>query len=66
MKTINASIIFTCPGCYSKFEFDAVGEHEFVPCPICGTDCITIKKGKKLILETFDSAQMCEAPAILA
>jgi transcription initiation factor IIE alpha subunit len=66
MKTIDASIIFTCPECHCSFEFDAVGEHEFVPCPICGTDCVTVKKGSKLILETFDSAQMCEVPIILA
>ncbi len=65
MKIIDASIVFVCPECHSSFEFDAVGEHEFVPCPVCGTDYVTIKKGNKLILENFDSAQMCEAPAIL-
>jgi Zn finger protein HypA/HybF involved in hydrogenase expression len=61
MKKSDASIVFTCAGCHSSFEFDDVGENEFVPCPICGTDHMTIKKGKKLILETFDLAQMCEA-----
>ena len=60
------TVKFTCPGCGCSFEFDAVGEHEFVPCPICGTDCITVKKGSKLTLETFDPAQNCDAPLILA
>ena len=65
MKKIS-TIKFTCPSCHARFEFDSVGAYEFVPCPVCGTDYVTIKKGTKIILENFDSAQMCEAPAILA
>ena len=60
------TIKFTCPECHVSFEFDSVGEYEFVPCPVCGTDCFTIKKGNKLMLKTFDLTQMSEAPAILA
>jgi len=59
------TIKFTCPGCHANFEFDSVGEYEFVPCPVCGTDYVTIKKGNKLTLENFEQNQMCEAPAIL-
>lgn len=66
MKKKNKSIVFVCPGCHCQFEFDSVGEYEFVPCPVCGTDYVTIKKGNKLILENFDNAQICGAPAILA
>ncbi len=58
------SIIFTCPGCQVRFEFDSVGANEFVPCPVCGTEYFTIKKGNKIILENFDSDQMCEAPIL--
>jgi Zn finger protein HypA/HybF involved in hydrogenase expression len=65
MKTMNASILFTCPGCHANFEFDSVGEYEFVPCPVCGTSYMTIKKGKKLLLENFEHNRICEAPAIL-
>jgi len=54
-----ATIMFTCPECKSNFEFDAVEEYEFVPCPICGTHYVTIKKGSKLILEVFEQTLMC-------
>ncbi|MCL4429345.1 MAG: hypothetical protein M1167_01205 [Chloroflexi bacterium] len=60
------TVKFTCPECHASFEFDSVGEYEFVPCPVCGTDCFTIKKGNKLLLQIFDPDQMSEAPAILA
>jgi Zn finger protein HypA/HybF involved in hydrogenase expression len=56
------TIKFTCSGCQAIFEFDSVGEHEFVQCPVCGNDHITAKKGNKLTLENFDLTQMCEAP----
>jgi Zn finger protein HypA/HybF involved in hydrogenase expression len=49
-----ASISFTCPQCNKKFEFDVLGENEFVPCPICGTNFFIAKKGNKLILESFE------------
>jgi Zn finger protein HypA/HybF involved in hydrogenase expression len=65
MKRMNATILFTCPTCHENFEFDSVGEYEFVPCPVCGADYVTIKKGKKLLLENFEQHQICEAPAIL-
>lgn len=65
-NTFVASILFHCPQCNANFEFDAIGENEFVPCPVCGTDCFTIKKGNKLLLQIFDPDQMSEAPAILA
>jgi Zn finger protein HypA/HybF involved in hydrogenase expression len=53
MKKTNASITFLCPGCKQNFEFDDVDENQFVPCPICGIDFITIKKGQTLLLENF-------------
>jgi Zn finger protein HypA/HybF involved in hydrogenase expression len=53
MKTTKNPIIFTCPGCKETFEFDAVGAYELVPCPICGTDFMTVRKGRKLQLEAF-------------
>jgi Zn finger protein HypA/HybF involved in hydrogenase expression len=65
MQKMIASITFTCPQCNRKFEFDAVGENEFVPCPICGTDFLTVKKGNKLMLESFEQNQMPEEIAIL-
>ncbi len=52
-KTIE-SITFLCPECEETFEFDLVGEHEFVPCPMCGTEFTTVKKGQKLLLECFE------------
>lgn len=61
-----ASILFRCPQCRESFEFDQVGEYEFVPCPICGTNCITVKKGNKLTLQTFSESQKSQEPAILA
>jgi Zn finger protein HypA/HybF involved in hydrogenase expression len=63
MKKLS-TIKFTCSGCHARFEFDSVGEHEFVQCPMCGTDHITAKKGNKLTLETFDLTIMCEAPIL--
>ena len=65
MKKMIATILFTCPGCQANFEFDAIGENEFVPCPICGTDNVTVKKGNKVVLENFDQTQICEDPVIL-
>ena len=57
-NTIVASILFPCPQCNVNFEFDAIGEHEFVPCPLCGTHFVTVKKGSKMMLETFEQ-QIC-------
>ncbi|MCW4005503.1 MAG: hypothetical protein NWF04_02730 [Candidatus Bathyarchaeota archaeon] len=51
---MNASVKFQCPTCKAVFEFDCIGEHEFVPCPICGNDFKTAKKGKRLVLEPFE------------
>ena len=50
MKTLK----FTCRGCNAQFEFDNVGEFEFVPCPACGTDHMTVRKSGRLILDNFD------------
>ncbi len=66
MKKPQATIVFICPECHSAFEFDFLGESEFVPCPVCGTDCITVKKGKKLVLENLDLSQRCQTPEIWA
>ncbi|MDR0493487.1 MAG: hypothetical protein LBH74_07625 [Nitrososphaerota archaeon] len=57
--TITASVQFTCPQCSANFEFDAVGEYEFVPCPVCGSDFVTIKKDCKIMLETLEQTLMC-------
>jgi Zn finger protein HypA/HybF involved in hydrogenase expression len=54
VQKINESITFSCPGCKENFEFDTVGEYEFVPCPICGTEFMTVKKGQTLQLESFE------------
>jgi Zn finger protein HypA/HybF involved in hydrogenase expression len=54
MKKISESIIFLCPGCKETFEFDPIGEHEFVPCPMCGTEFMTVKKGQTMQLELFE------------
>jgi Zn finger protein HypA/HybF involved in hydrogenase expression len=53
------SILFTCPQCNANFEFDAVGKNEFVPCPVCGTDNVTVKVGNKLKLEATEQALIC-------
>ncbi|MCW4029482.1 MAG: lysine biosynthesis protein [Candidatus Bathyarchaeota archaeon] len=49
------AIVFRCPTCHENFEFDAVGEHEYVACPLCGMGYVTVKKGGKMKLETFES-----------
>ena len=54
-----ASILFHCPQCNANFEFDAIGEGEFVPCPVCGTEHISVKKGGKLMLEALEQALLC-------
>jgi Zn finger protein HypA/HybF involved in hydrogenase expression len=54
MQKINSSITFTCPGCKETFEFYRVGEYQFVPCPICGIDLMTTRKGQTLQLEPFE------------
>ncbi len=63
MKTQLHAIVFQCPTCLENFEFDAVGEHEYVACPVCGMDYVTAKRGGKLRLEPFEQTQ---EPAILA
>jgi Zn finger protein HypA/HybF involved in hydrogenase expression len=60
MKNIfAASILFRCPQCKVNFEFDPVGENEFVPCPVCGTHFVTTKSGSKLKLEALEQALVC-------
>jgi Zn finger protein HypA/HybF involved in hydrogenase expression len=58
-NTVVASILFHCPQCNENFEFDHIGEGEFVPCPICGANHITVKVGGKLKLEALEQALMC-------
>ncbi len=53
MEKTDSPITFLCPGCKQNFDFDNVDEYQFVPCPICGTDFMTIKKGQTLLLENF-------------
>jgi len=54
-----ASILFICPQRNARFEFDAIGKNEFVPCPVCGTDHVTVKIGNKLKLEAIEQALEC-------
>ncbi len=54
-----ASMLLHCPQCNANFEFDAVGQGEFVPCPVCGTDFVTAKAGRKLVLEALEQPVMC-------
>jgi Zn finger protein HypA/HybF involved in hydrogenase expression len=49
----NSTLKFTCPGCKETFEFDYVGEYEFVLCPICGAGHMTVKKGQTITLAAF-------------
>jgi Zn finger protein HypA/HybF involved in hydrogenase expression len=58
-KPYAASILFTCPQCNANFEFDAVGENEFVSCPVCESNNVTVKKGGKVILAEFEQILMC-------
>jgi Zn finger protein HypA/HybF involved in hydrogenase expression len=51
---MRAPIAFACPRCKQTFEFDIVGEYELVPCPICGTEFMTVWKGQKLLLQGFE------------
>jgi Zn finger protein HypA/HybF involved in hydrogenase expression len=62
------TVTFTCPGCKETFEFDQVGEYEFVPCPICGTNYMTIKKNQTLMLQAFSFTPTApiENPTIIA
>jgi Zn finger protein HypA/HybF involved in hydrogenase expression len=48
---MEATIAFKCPACKATFEFDPIGENEFVSCPLCGNDFRTVKMGKTLKLE---------------
>jgi len=57
VQKTNSPITFTCPGCKENFEFDPIEEYQFVPCPICGIDLITIRKGQKLMLKFFEFKQ---------
>jgi Zn finger protein HypA/HybF involved in hydrogenase expression len=57
MQKISSSIIFTCPRCKETFKFDHVGEYQLMPCPICGIEFITIRKGQALLLKPFESNQ---------
>jgi Zn finger protein HypA/HybF involved in hydrogenase expression len=54
-----ASILFHCPQCKENFEFDHVGEDEFVRCPICETNYVTVRAGNKLKLEAAEQALLC-------
>ncbi len=54
MQKIGEPITFSCPCCKETFEFDPVGEHELVMCPVCGTEFMTTKKGEKIQLEYFE------------
>jgi Zn finger protein HypA/HybF involved in hydrogenase expression len=65
MKKNAASILFHCPQCNENFEFDTVGEGEFVPCPVCGTDFFTVKNGNKLTLAHFEQTQTRQEQVIL-
>ncbi len=58
MEISNETIIFLCPGCLKGFEFDLVGEHQLVACPLCGIEFITVKKGQTLLLESFEVNQI--------
>jgi Zn finger protein HypA/HybF involved in hydrogenase expression len=58
---ISKSLTFTCPGCKKTFEFDYIGEYEFVPCPVCGANLMTVKKGQTLLLEPFKFAPSTES-----
>ncbi|MCW4025008.1 MAG: hypothetical protein NWF01_08240 [Candidatus Bathyarchaeota archaeon] len=49
------TVTFTCPECLEEFEFDAVQEHQFVPCPLCGIDCITVREGQNIQLQCFEA-----------
>ena len=52
---MNNSVVFGCPECKAIFEFDRVGEHELVTCPVCGSDFMTLRKGNKLALKSFEA-----------
>jgi Zn finger protein HypA/HybF involved in hydrogenase expression len=54
MQNTSASILFRCPECHESFEFDPVEENEFIACPVCGTNCVTVKKGSKVALQAIE------------
>jgi hypothetical protein len=51
MQKTNASLILASPKCKKTFEFDLIGEYQYVPCPICGTELKTTRKDQTLFLE---------------
>lgn len=57
MEISTETIVFSCPGCMKSFEFDLVGEHQLIMCPLCGIEFITVKKGQTLQLESFEFNQ---------
>lgn len=54
MEKTNDPLTFLCPSCRGNFEFDFIGEYQLVPCPICGIELMTIRKGQKMLLQTFE------------
>lgn len=54
MEKTETLVVFTCRGCRETFEFDPVGEHQFVPFPICRIHLITVRRDQTPLLESFD------------
>jgi hypothetical protein len=57
-EKMEVTIAFKCPSCQSIFEFDPIGENEYVSCPICGNDFGTVKKGGTIELELLEPLSM--------
>jgi Zn finger protein HypA/HybF involved in hydrogenase expression len=57
MEKKGTSLTFSCPKCKATFEFDFVDEYQYVPCPICGIELMTIRKDQTLLLEPFEFDQ---------
>ena len=66
MEKTSNSLTFRCPACRDTFEFDEVGEYELVPCPVCGVDFMTVRKGQALQLESLEfSPRIQSATSVL-
>ena len=64
MEKIDEPLTFLCPGCRETFEFDPVGEYELVPCPMCGTKFMTVKKDQIMQLESFEFIPIESSPVL--
>jgi ribosomal protein L37AE/L43A len=51
-------VVFLCPKCQKTFEFDRIGEHQIVQCPICNIHLVSVTKKGALTLQFFEQYEL--------